>query len=69
MPGSIKRVTLTSDQLSDLRSKLQDVIDEAQRLRDEVARALFEGRERGKRPPMVAPRVTRPRRSVVSRAR
>ena len=69
MPGSVKRDTFTSDQLTDLREKLQDVIEEAQRLRDEVARALFDGGTRGKRAPIVAPRATSSRRSAVSRAR
>jgi hypothetical protein len=69
MPGSAKRVAFTSDQLTDLRAKLQDVIDEAERLRAEVARALFDERAAGKRRPMVAPRVTRPRRGAISRAR
>jgi hypothetical protein len=46
MPGSSKRALLPPDQLTDLLAKLQDVMTEAKRLREHVARELVEQRGR-----------------------
>jgi hypothetical protein len=64
MPGSSKRVPLTSDELTDLLAKLQDVMSEAERLREHVARELFcqRGQQQQRLSPVRRSRRTRKRR-------